>query len=142
MPENAASIRTHPVFVRRHIIGLLEFLVEESDVPVTDLFADVFDRGIGILQQDASVVEAQFLDQCNIGFSGLALDETAQVTRIELESIRDLLQTAVLIILFDKKQDITDIGMIRLAVFAGLFLLESLKQLGKEDDHVGIGHIF
>lgn len=128
--------------MRRHVIGLPEFLIEESDVPVTDLFADAFDWGVGILQQDAGVVEAQFLDQCNIGFSGLALDEPAQVTRIELESIRDLLQTAVLIILFDKKQDITDIGMIRLAVFAGLLLLECLQQLGKEDDHVGIGYIF
>ena len=142
LPENARSIHTHPVFMRRHIIGLLEFLVEESDVPVTDLFADGFDRGVGILQQDAGVVEAQFLDQRDIGFSGLALDESAQITWIELESIGNLLQAAVLIILFDEEQDVTDIGMIRLAVFAGLFLLESLQQLGKEDNHVGVGHIF
>nr|WP_321303284.1 hypothetical protein [uncultured Trichococcus sp.] len=53
-------------------------MVEESDVPVTDLFADAFNRGNGILQQDAGVVEAQFLNQCNIGFSGLALYEPAQ----------------------------------------------------------------
>jgi hypothetical protein len=80
LPENAASIRTHPVFMRRHGIGFFEFLVEESDVPVTDLFADGFDWRVGILQQDAGVVEAQFLDQCDIGIPGLALDESAQIT--------------------------------------------------------------
>jgi len=64
-----------PVFVRRHPVGLLEFLVEESDVPVADLFADAFDRGIGVFQQDAGVVEAQFLHQRDIRFSGLVLDE-------------------------------------------------------------------
>ncbi|HEX5350676.1 MAG TPA: hypothetical protein VFW58_03525 [Trichococcus sp.] len=81
MPENARSIRTHPIFMRRHVISLFEFLVEESDVPVTDLFADGFNRGIGILQQDAGVIEAQFLNQRDIGLPGLALDESAQITR-------------------------------------------------------------
>ncbi len=73
MPGNARSIQTHPVFMRRHIIGLLEFLVEESHVPVTDLFADDFDRGVGVLQQDTGIVEAQFLNQR----FGLDLDESA-----------------------------------------------------------------
>jgi len=80
LPENAASIRTHLVFMRRHSIGFFEFLVEESDVPVTDLFADGFDRGVRILQQDAGVVKAQLLNQRDIGLSCLALDESAQIT--------------------------------------------------------------
>lgn len=107
-----------PVFVRRHTVGLLEFLVEERDVPVADLLADGFDREVCVLQQDTGVVEAQFLHQRDIRFSGLALDEAAQVTRIEFESIRNLLEAAVLIVLFDEEQNIADIGMIRLAVFA------------------------
>lgn len=37
--------------MRRHSVGLLEFLVEESDIPVTDLFADGFYRTGGVLQQ-------------------------------------------------------------------------------------------
>ena len=59
--------------MRRHVIGLPEFLIEESDVPVTDLFADNFDRGVGILKQDTGIVAAQFLNQR----FGLDLDESA-----------------------------------------------------------------
>ena len=67
------SIHAHPVFMRRHVIGLPEFLVKECDVPVTDLFADNFDRGVGILKQDTGIVAAQFLNQR----FGLDLDESA-----------------------------------------------------------------
>lgn len=102
--------------MRRHIIGFFEFLVKESDVSVTDLFADGFDRGVCILQQDAGVVEAQFLDQRDIVFSGLALDESAQITRIELESIRNLLQAAVLHAEINQAEDLYGLQR-RISVF-------------------------
>ena len=37
--------------MRRHNVGLFEFLVKESDIPVADLFADAFYRTGGVLQQ-------------------------------------------------------------------------------------------
>ena len=52
--KNARSIHVHPVFVRRHSVGLFEFLVKESDIPVTDLFADAFNRDVGVLQQNVA----------------------------------------------------------------------------------------